>query len=247
MLRRCIDKILLIIPNTQPAYQQGQSTTELVFSMKDLAEKAITSENYEIMLLLFDMSKAFDTVRRNELFKILKEVFDDDDLHMMKVLVEHFKLKVKIGNEIGNDIHTNIGIPLSSLRWTELHPLILLSIRTTIKTDIDCSPAQLVYGTTPFTFPPMSTTAHMFLFAMFDILGGSYVITSYPIITSGFWLSVSSLFCIFFLFKYFIFSLFKYSSSLSRIINYLLPDSGIHAIGHMTIMHFCGVCYTYSA
>ena len=30
---------------------------------------------------------------------------------MMKVLVEHFKLKVNIGNEIGNDIHTNIGIP----------------------------------------------------------------------------------------------------------------------------------------
>ena len=111
MLRRCIDKILLIIPNTQAAYQQGRSTTELVFSMKVLAEKAITSDNYEIMLLLFEVSKAFDTVRRNELFKILKEVLDDDDLHMMKVLVENVKLKVKIGNEIGNDIHTNIGIP----------------------------------------------------------------------------------------------------------------------------------------
>ncbi len=110
-LRRCLDKILLIILNTQAAYQQGRSTTELVFSMKVLAEKAITSDNYEIMLLLFDMSKAFDTVRRNELFKILKEVLDDDDLHMMKILVENVKLKVKIGNEIGNDIHTNIRIP----------------------------------------------------------------------------------------------------------------------------------------
>ena len=111
MLRRCLDKVLLKIPNTQAAYQQGRSTTELVFSMKVLAEKAITSENYEIMLLLFDMSKAFDTVRRNELFKILKEVLDNDDLHMMKILVENVKLKVKIGSEIGKDIHTNIGIP----------------------------------------------------------------------------------------------------------------------------------------
>ena len=35
-----------------------------------------------------------------------------------------------------------------SSKWTELLPLILLSIRTTIKTDLDCSPTQLVYGTT---------------------------------------------------------------------------------------------------
>eukprot|EP00794_Sanderia_malayensis_P010299 gene10299-biopygen8463 len=33
-------------------------------------------------------------------------------------------------------------------KWTELLPLILLVIRSTIKTDIDCSPAELVFGTT---------------------------------------------------------------------------------------------------
>ena len=57
------------------------------------------------------MSKAFDTVRRHELFKILREVLDHDELHMMKILVESVKLKVKIGNEIGNGIYTNIDIP----------------------------------------------------------------------------------------------------------------------------------------
>ena len=111
MLRRCLDKILVRIPNTQAAYQQGRSTTELVFSMKILAEKAIISENYEIILILFDMSKAFDTVRRHELFKILREVLDHDELHMIKILIESVKLRVKIGNELGNGIHTNIGIP----------------------------------------------------------------------------------------------------------------------------------------
>ena len=101
MLRRCLDKVLLKIPNTQAAYQQGQSTTQLVFNMKVLAEKEITSANFEIMSLLFDMLKAFNMVRRNELFKILKEILDDDDLHMMKILIENVKLKVKIGSEIG--------------------------------------------------------------------------------------------------------------------------------------------------
>ena len=42
------------------------------------------------------MSKEFDMVRRNELFKILKEKLDDNDLHMMKMLVENVKLKEKL-------------------------------------------------------------------------------------------------------------------------------------------------------
>ena len=33
-------------------------------------------------------------------------------------------------------------------RWTELLPLILLRLRTTFKQDLQCTPAQLVYGTT---------------------------------------------------------------------------------------------------
>ena len=35
-----------------------------------------------------------------------------------------------------------------SSKWTELLPLILLSIRCTLKQDLQCTPAQLVYGTT---------------------------------------------------------------------------------------------------
>ncbi len=46
--------------------------------MKILAEKAITSSNYKIYILLLDMSKAFDTVRRNDIFDILRETHDKD-------------------------------------------------------------------------------------------------------------------------------------------------------------------------
>ena len=63
MFRRCLEKLLQKVPPTQATYQQGRSTAELVFTFKVLAEKAITSENYKIMLVLLDMSKAFDTVR----------------------------------------------------------------------------------------------------------------------------------------------------------------------------------------
>ena len=111
MLRRCLDKLSERIPKTQAAYQQGRSTTELVFSFKVLAEKAITSENYKIFLLLLDMSKAFETVRSNDLFTILEDILEADELHMMKILVEDVILRVKIGKTTGEAIKTNIGIP----------------------------------------------------------------------------------------------------------------------------------------
>eukprot|EP00795_Rhopilema_esculentum_P009643 gene9643-biopygen11047 len=51
-----------------------------------------------------------------------------------------------------------------STRWIDLLPLILLGLRTTIKTDVGCSPAQLVYGSTlrlpgQFISPTFDVTA----------------------------------------------------------------------------------------
>ena len=43
ILIRNLKKLLQRIPPSQAEYQQGRSTTELVFSFKTLAEKAITS------------------------------------------------------------------------------------------------------------------------------------------------------------------------------------------------------------
>ena len=57
------------------------------------------------------MSKAFDTVDRGKLFKILKEILNDDELHLMKVLIQDVKLQVRIGNQSGDTFNTNIGVP----------------------------------------------------------------------------------------------------------------------------------------
>ncbi len=62
MIRRTAHKIHQKIPISQAAYQSGRSTTELVFTFRTLAEKAITSHNYDVHLLMLEMSKAFNTV-----------------------------------------------------------------------------------------------------------------------------------------------------------------------------------------
>ena len=61
------------IPIDQAAYQEGRGTTE-VFSINLLVEKAVTSSDHKVCIILLDMSNAFETVYRNQLFETLEEL-----------------------------------------------------------------------------------------------------------------------------------------------------------------------------
>ena len=98
------------IPLSQTAYQKRRSTTEQVFRINILAEKAITSENYDIFILFLNMSKAFDTVNRSQLMEILKNILTPSELHLVYLLKNDVILNVKIGDKVGADILTAIGI-----------------------------------------------------------------------------------------------------------------------------------------
>ena len=110
LIDRCWERMKHHIPLSQAAYQSGRSTTEQVFTIKIMTEKAITSENYDIFLLLLDMSKAFDTVNRTKLMKILETILTPCELFMMHILINDVVLNVRIGDKFGPDIHTSIGI-----------------------------------------------------------------------------------------------------------------------------------------
>ena len=79
MIKRIQEKIENRIPLSQAAYRPGRSMTEHVFTCKILAEKAVTSECYKTTILLLDMSKAFDTVNRNNLMELPETTLDPDD------------------------------------------------------------------------------------------------------------------------------------------------------------------------
>ena len=98
------------VPISQAAYQSGRSTTEQVFAVKTLVEKDIKSENYNIFLLMLDMSKAFDTVSRSKLMSILESILSDCELHMMHVLINDVILNVRLGDKTGSNINTSTGI-----------------------------------------------------------------------------------------------------------------------------------------
>ena len=110
MIKRCWNMFKTKIPLEQAAYQEGRSTTEHVLAVKLLCEKAITSCDYNLYMKLLDMSKAFDTVSRMKLLNDLKHILEPDEYHMLSILILDVRLKVKVGDQEGEEIITEVGI-----------------------------------------------------------------------------------------------------------------------------------------
>ena len=53
----------------QAAYIPGRGTTEHVMAMKLLIEKAINASDYELLIRLPDMPKAFDIINHSKLMQ----------------------------------------------------------------------------------------------------------------------------------------------------------------------------------
>ena len=120
LLKRISDRVNDSIPMTQAAYRQGRNTTEHTFATKLLAEWASTSSDKSIHLLMLDMSKAFDTIDRKTLLNELGEILNQDEVHLMKLLLS-VNLSVRIG-DTGDRFATDTGAPqgdcLSALEFT---------------------------------------------------------------------------------------------------------------------------------
>ena len=56
------------------------------------------------------MSKAFDTVNRKKLFDGLKEVLLPEELYLLHILINDVFIKVRVGEDLSEEIKTLIGI-----------------------------------------------------------------------------------------------------------------------------------------
>ena len=111
LIERIYTRLRSSIPSSQAAYSKGRSTTELVFTMKTIVEKAISSKDLEANILMLDMSKAFDTIQRGTLIEDLSKILDSDELHLVTLLLREVKLIVQLNNTQGEPFTTNMGSP----------------------------------------------------------------------------------------------------------------------------------------
>ena len=98
------------ISKDQAAYQKGRNTTKQVLCVKFLIEKAITSENYDLIIMMIDLSKAFDTANQNTLLEKLETILDESEMRMVYLLIHNVKLKVRVGRTLEEEILTNFGV-----------------------------------------------------------------------------------------------------------------------------------------
>ena len=57
------------------------------------------------------MSRAFDTIDRETLMNDLKEVLDQDELHMFYLLLKDVEITVQVNKATGEPFKTNVGLP----------------------------------------------------------------------------------------------------------------------------------------
>ena len=89
------------------------------------------------------MSSAIDTIYRDELFKIVEEFLDEDDLRILSVLLVKTTLEVKVENAQATTFESNIGSPqgdsISGLLFTLYFNRALQQIKDEMqKEPIDC-------------------------------------------------------------------------------------------------------------
>ena len=111
VVQRIFDRTREAISVSQAAYSPGRGVSELILTFKLLAEKAITSQNYEFHILMLDMSRAFDTISRASVINNFKEILNPDETHLVSLLIKDVKLQVKCDNHIGKEFTTNVGSP----------------------------------------------------------------------------------------------------------------------------------------
>ena len=63
-----------IYPESQCGFRSGRGTIDMIFAIRQVAEK-VRERNHELYMVFVDLTKAFDTVNRNALWKVLKKAW----------------------------------------------------------------------------------------------------------------------------------------------------------------------------
>ena len=95
ILNRIIEHVVDdIYPESQCGFRAGRGTIDMIFSLRQVAEK-VREKNQELYMVFVDLTKAFDTVNRAALWKILKKLGIPDT--MLKVIASfHDGMKASV-------------------------------------------------------------------------------------------------------------------------------------------------------
>ena len=131
--RPSIEKYL---SHSQSGFRPERSTSDVVWTHRWLAAKTVT-ENINIKITGIDMSAACDTIDRDILLQILKNIVEEDELRLIQFLLSNTHINTRINNaDINAPFTSNVGTPqsdgLSRVLFTIYLEHALKEVRTVI-------------------------------------------------------------------------------------------------------------------
>ena len=110
MLNRLKQLSEKILRESQSAFRSERSTNDMIFSLRQTQEKAI-EQGQDLYVIFFEFEKAFDTVSRDMLWKVLEILgCPRKFVNIVKDLHINMKAKVSVSGSISDDFEVKNGV-----------------------------------------------------------------------------------------------------------------------------------------
>jgi hypothetical protein len=108
-LHRIGDKVDQYTGPWQAGYKHGRSCSDLVWCQRMLIS-VVQNRHFEFHKMGIDMSKAFDTIKRQTILNLLKDAgCNQDEIRLVRLLLSNTKLKVRVNNNLSAEFESVIG------------------------------------------------------------------------------------------------------------------------------------------
>ena len=95
---------------SQSGFRRGRSTADVVFGYRWLCAKA-QRQRITIEFLCIDLSRAFDTIRRDKLLEVLQSFLDEPELRMIRFLLAATSLEPRLSTGDCHTFASTVGTP----------------------------------------------------------------------------------------------------------------------------------------
>ena len=110
ILNRVRNKIRPEIPEEQYGFVKGKGTANAIFLIRMICERAIEMQR-DVFLCFIDYQKAFDTVRHEEMMRMLAQLgIDKKDIRVIRNLYYQQKAAVRVGDELTETVDIKRGV-----------------------------------------------------------------------------------------------------------------------------------------
>ena len=110
VLSRIATKVDNFLSPSQSGFRRGRSTADVVFGYRWLCAKA-QRQRITIEFLCIDLSRAFDTIRRDKLLEVLQSFLDEPELRMIRFLLATTSLEPRLSTGDCHALASTVGTP----------------------------------------------------------------------------------------------------------------------------------------